>query len=349
LSCPVGDMPTCGALPFVLGALSAGLAACLQTSSVTLPDGSLEFTALLRIPENSNGQVLGWKLSHGDDDTVEATVKKVRAEGSVAKWNKANPRLQVKPGDKIMKVNNIPWHNNTQLFVKHIGHQIRAASQRVKDTPHRLYVKIQRPAAKVPETKLEDGSLEFTAMLRVPKDSKMAHSKLLGWQLNHDDDTFPATIGKIRRDGAVAKWNKDNPTHKIVVGDKIMKVNNLPWHNNTKLFLEHVGHRVKAATKRQEGAEHHLYVKIQRAAADAEEDGAEDNNEGDQEDQEKVIDDSAEDKENTEDASEDKESEKGDAEDAKEGKEGDEDSSEGGETDKEDSAEDKDKDDSNDQ
>jgi len=310
-------MPTLsGALPLVLSALCAHLAVCLEVTGdlgpSMLSDGSLEFTALLRIPENSNEQVLGWKLNHLDDDTVEATVSKVRAEGSVAKWNKANPRLQIKPGDKIMKVNNIPWHSNTKLFVKHIGHQIRAASKRVKDTPHRLYVKIQRPATKVPETKLADGSLEFTALLKIPKDSKEAQSKLLGWQLNDADDTVPATIAKIRKDGAVAKWNKENPAHKIIPGDKIMKVNILPWHNNTKLFLEHLGHRVKAATKRQEGAEHHLYVKIQRATADSEEDATEDNNEGDKADTEKVTEDTAEDKD---------------------GKEDDEDSSEGGEKD----------------
>jgi len=245
-----------------------------------------------------------------------------------------------------MKVNNIPWHNNTKLFVKHIGHQIRATSKRVKDAPHRLYVKIQRPAAKVPETKLADGSLEFTALLKIPKDSKKARSKLIGWRLNHDgDDTVPATIGKVRKDGAVAQWNSENPTHKIIPGDKIIKVNNIPWHNNSKLFLEHLGHRVKAATKRQEGAEHHLYVKIQRAAADSEENGTEDNTEGDKEDTEKDTDDSAEDKENTEGTAGDKESEKGDEEDVKEGKEGDKDSSDGGEKDKDDPAEDMDKDD----
>jgi len=311
-------MPTfSGALPFVLTALCAHLVVCLEVNGglevnagpVTLPDGSLEFTALLRIPENSNEQVLGWKLSHLDDDNVEATISKVRAEGSVAKWNKANPRLQLKPGDKIVKVNNIPWHKNTKLFVKHIGHQIRAESNRVKDAPHRLYVKVQRPATKVPETKLADGSLEFTALLKIPKDSKEAQSKLIGWQLNNDaDDTAPPAISKIRKDGAVAKWNKENPTHKIIPGDKIMKVNVLPWHNNTKLFLEHLSHRVKAATKRQEGAEHHLYVKIQRAAADSEEDGKEGNNEGDKKDKDNVIADVA-------------------------GKEDDEDSSEGGEKD----------------
>jgi hypothetical protein len=281
----------------VLAALGARLVACLQIEKnggglVTLSDGSLEFTALLRIPENSTERVLGWKLR--DDDNAGATVSKVRAGGSVAKWNKANPRLQVKPGDKIIKVNNIPWHNNTQLFMKHMGSQIRAASKRVDGAPHRLYVKIQRPATKVPETQLADGSLEFTALLRIPKGSKDSQSKLMGWQLDSADDTVPATIGKIRKSGAIAKWNEENPTHKIMPGDKIIKVNTLPWHNNTKLFIDHLGHRVKAAIKRQEGAEHHLYVKIQRGAADSKADK-------DSEDSE---------------------------EDAKEGKEGDEDSSE---------------------
>jgi len=342
-------MPASGALPLVAAALAlcARLAACLQVNNgpVTLPDGSFEFTALLRVPEDSDDKVLGWKLSHGDDDTVEATVSKVRKEGSVAKWNKANPRLRIKRGDKIVKVNNIPWHDNTKLFVKHIGHQIRAVSKRVDDAPHRLYVKIQRPAANVPETKLADGSLEFTALLKIPKDSKKAQSKLMGWQLNqYADDTVPATVGRVRKEGAVAKWNEDNPTHKIIPGDKIIKVNNIPWHKNTKLFREHLGHQVKAATKRQEGAEHRLFLKIQRAAADSEEDETEDNSEGDKEDKEKVSDDAADDKENAEDTAEDKESEKGDEEDAKEGNEGDEDSSEGGDKDNEDSAEDKDKD-----
>jgi hypothetical protein len=340
-------MPTSsGALPYLLAALGARLVACLHIQKnggpVTLPDGSLEFTAMLRIPENSNERVLGWKLRHGDDDNVQATVSKVRAEGSVAKWNKAHPRLQVKPGDKIVKVNNIPWHNNTQLFVKHMGRQIRAAGKRVEGAPHRLYVKIQRPATEVPETQLADGSLEFTALLRIPKDSKDAQSKLMGWHLDSADDTVPATIDKIRKNGAVAKWNEENPAHKIMPGDKIIKVNTLPWHNNTKLFLDHLGHRVKAATKRQEGAEHHLYVKIQRAASESQEDETED--------QEKDSEDSAEDKDNAEDTAEDKETEKGDEEDAKEGKEGDEDSSEGKgeEDDKADSAEDKDGDDSDD-
>jgi len=268
-------MPTyTGALPFVLAALSARLVACLQIERngegfVTLSDGTLEFTAELRIPENSSERVLGWKLKNGGDDNAGATVSKVRAGGSVARWNKAHPRLQVKPGDKIIKVNNIPWHNNTQLFVKHMGSQIRAASKRVEGAPHRLYVKIQRPATKVPETQLADGSLEFTALLRIPKDSKDPQSKLMGWHLDSADDNVPATIDKIRQSGAIAKWNEENPTHKIMPGDKIIKVNTLPWHNNTKLFIDHLGHRVKAATKRQEGAEHHLYVKIQRGAADS--------------------------------------------------------------------------------
>jgi len=84
----------------------------------------------------------------------------------------------------------------------------------------------------VPETTLADGSLEFTALLRIPKDSKVAQSKLIGWQLNHDgDDTVPATISKIRKDGAVSKWNNENPAHKVMPGDKIIKVNTVPWHH----------------------------------------------------------------------------------------------------------------------
>ncbi|CAK0803501.1 unnamed protein product, partial [Prorocentrum cordatum] len=329
-----GMATTLRAVALVLGALGARLAAGLHVRGpVALPDGSLEFTAALRIPEGSGQRALGWKLGPGDDDDGLATISKVRPGGSVARWNKANPRLQVKPGDKIIKVNSIPWHNNTKLFVKHIGKQIRAASKRVKDTPHRLYVKIQRPATKVPETKLEDGSLEFTALLKIPKHSKDSQSKLMGWQLKQDaDDTVPATIGKIRKNGAVAKWNQENPSHKIMPGDKIIKVNNIPWHNNTNLFLEHLGHRVKAATKRQQGAEHHLYMKIQRAAAGAEEKEADDQT---------VTE--------TEDTEEDKENAKGDKEDAKEGTEGDEDSSDGEKDDNDDSAEDTDKDDSNDQ
>jgi len=298
-------MPTSSrALPFALVALCTRLVVCLhveasleeslESGPKLLADGALEFTALLRIPENSKEQVLGWKLSHGDDDNVAATVSKVRSEGSVAKWNKANPRMQIKKGDKIIKVNNIQWHNNTQLFVKHIGHQIHATSKRVEGASHRLYVKIQRPATTVPETTLADGSLEFTALLRIPKDSKVAQSKLMGWHLDHEgDDTVPATVGKIRKDGVVAKWNNENPAHKIMPGDKIIKVNTVPWHKNTKLFLEHLGHRVEAASKRQEGAEHHLYLKIQRAAADSEENDTEENNAGDKEVSDQVIDDVA--------------------------------------------------------
>merc|ERR1719356_749576 len=110
----------------------------------------------------------------------------------------------------------------------------------------------------------------------------------MGWTLNHgDDDRVPPTISKIRKNGALANWNKNYPSQKVLPGDKIVKVNNLPWHNNTALFVKHVGHRIQAALKRKEGAEHELYVKVRRAAEKAEEDSKEDSKEDSGEEQSK--------------------------------------------------------------
>ncbi|CAK0873976.1 unnamed protein product, partial [Prorocentrum cordatum] len=328
-----------------------------------------KFEVALDVPKSMGGlsiaKILGWQLDVAGD-SVPLTVHKVRRAGSVAIWNSAHPDHAIRPGDKIVEVNGIPWNHNSMLFADRIAKQFEA-SQRLAS--RRLTLKMQRAAegvgsgpsevgaaaraeadapsaetarsssggqedqreaevasstsdapqdqvqrseagtdAGVPQASgsaagatpaspraQEEGSAavaprtdsaaprgqketdavtgkmrSFVATLELPKASGgLTIAKALGWKLDVGDDNVPVTVSKIRREGSVAAWNAANPGQAIRPGDQISGVNGIDWHDNSRIFADHIAKQFAAS---QAIASRRLLVNVRRAANDHDDD-----------------------------------------------------------------------------
>ncbi|CAK0802767.1 unnamed protein product, partial [Prorocentrum cordatum] len=119
-------------------------------------------------------------------------------------------------------------------------------------------------------TAMETGTpASFVAALRVPKSNGGdSIAKILGWQLDVEGDGVPITIGKVRRTGSVAAWNAAHPKQAIRAGDQIVKVNGVPWRQNSLLFADRIAKQFQASQEQTNGASRLLYVTVQRAATE---------------------------------------------------------------------------------
>ncbi|CAK0894677.1 unnamed protein product [Prorocentrum cordatum] len=288
-----------------------------------------EFLVPLVVPKSSDplAKVLGWQLVVEDDQTP-VSIGKVRAEGAVAQWNAAHPDQAIFPGDKVIKVNRIPWHNNSKAFADRLYKEVQVSWRAADDEPGQLLFKLQKgnstrefvnvtaanatradmrnrsqvalakqrgakanvsvarkadTVMKVVERRVrrsEGGGKmrEFVAPLVVPK-SKDPLVKVLGWQLLVEDDHIPPIIEKVKDTGVVAQWNAAHPDLVIHPGDEVMKVNTVPWHNNTKSFTSRMYKEITRAWQGSDGAPIVL-VKVRRyvigdANESADDEGAE--------------------------------------------------------------------------
>jgi len=187
-------------------------------------------------------QGLGWRLN-SEQKTMPLTVNKIRSSGAVATWNQANPDDAIMPGDQVFKFNSGVrdelWDRDSPAFLKHLNREFTNAMSRNGS----VYVWIQRP---LEVEGAEDAAVDkqFAVDLPVGADSP------IGWQLEtSEDDNTPVSIGKIRRLGSVTTWNEDHPTDYIQTGDQLLKVDNLLWHNNTKVFMRKLVSLMRRSTQ----------------------------------------------------------------------------------------------------
>jgi hypothetical protein len=103
---------------------------------------------------------------------------------------------------------------------------------------------------------------EFTVELNMT--DAHVHGTTVGVQLDTDTDFAPVSVVKIRKTGLLEAWNRANPDKAVLVGDEIMKVNDILWHHNSRTFVERIRGQFAAAKEYREGAKRVLSLAIQR-------------------------------------------------------------------------------------
>jgi hypothetical protein len=177
-----------------------------------------------------------------DTDFTPVSVAKVRKNGLMETWNKAHPDRAILVGDQIMKVNDILWHHNSQMFAERIKNQYKAYKEYKPGAKRVLTMAIQRPRHQKEvryQSQREDlhrqmYSKEFTV------DLPFVEKQTIGWTLNATVDWNPVTIANLSSTGLVALWNQENPENRIYPGDEIVMANNISWHHNTKVFKNRI-------------------------------------------------------------------------------------------------------------
>merc|ERR1719487_2709227 len=86
----------------------------------------------------------------------------------------------------------------------------------------------------------------------------------LGIRLDGFYDWNPLSVVGIRKDGLIEQWNKANPDRAVLKGDEIIKVNDILWHHNSKIFVERIHGQFLAGSQLKEGAKLTLTLHIQR-------------------------------------------------------------------------------------
>jgi len=118
----------------------------LETEDEPIHHRYMEYSVELNI---SSPQTVGWKLNTtGEGPVFISELSVVKANGtatSISSWNQKNVLKDIQAGDQIIQVDNNPWHNNTEIFMRHLNHQLAdAASSSGKGS---VLVLLRRPYA----------------------------------------------------------------------------------------------------------------------------------------------------------------------------------------------------------
>ncbi|CAK0833775.1 unnamed protein product [Prorocentrum cordatum] len=229
-----------------------------------------EFVVELNMTEaNERGAKLGIIINR-NADFEPATIYKVQKIGLIEEWNRAHPRKDVHVGDELVQVNDIQWHANTETFMNRIKGQFIAGRKRVAGASEILKLYIQRPrvwkhkrfalqredahdkkyaadfVAEIPMGDIMD-DMKYAAEI-VGNTTFTSIDGLMGWTLGfkRHGDWQPATIRKIERHGALAKWNKKHADQLILEGDEILKVDKVLWQHNSTTFMKNLKRHFKA-------------------------------------------------------------------------------------------------------
>jgi len=197
-----------------------------------------DFTVELNMTDaQAHGLAVGMQLDT-DTDFEPVSVLKIRKNGLLEVWNRANPDRAVHVGDEIMKVNDILWHHNSRTFVERIKGQLQAAKESRQGARRVVTLAIQRPRHRQ-EVRYQTQRLdlhqhlyskEFVANISLERGHEM------GWELNTTVDWVPVSVQKLQNTGLVALWNQEHPEFRIYPGDEILRVNHIEWHHNSKAF-----------------------------------------------------------------------------------------------------------------
>ncbi|CAK0805781.1 unnamed protein product, partial [Prorocentrum cordatum] len=202
-----------------------------------------DFTVELNMTDaHIHGKTMGVQLD-ADTDFTPIVVLKIKKNGLLEDWNRANPDMAVHVGDEIMQVNDILWHHNTHTFAERIRGQFLAAKEYREGAKRVLTLAIQRPRRQREvryESQRQDlhrqlYTKEFTANISLVRGHEM------GWELNTTVDWEPVSVRKLNSTGLVARWNQDHPEYRIYPGDEILKANHVVWHHNSKAFEGRIG------------------------------------------------------------------------------------------------------------
>jgi len=178
-------------------------------------------------------------------DFEPATVFKVQKTGLIEDWNQAHPGQDVHVGDELVRVNDIQWHANTEIFMQRIRGQFEAGRKQVDGASDMLRLYIQRPrkwhhkrfAEQRADLHSELYAKEFLAELPLPDDvSQTTMDTVMGWKIGAKQEWEPVTIQKVEQHGRLAEWNQLHNDSLILEGDEILKVNHIIWHNNATKF-----------------------------------------------------------------------------------------------------------------
>jgi len=184
---------------------------------------------------------LGMQLDT-DTDFEPVSVAKVRKNGLMEMWNKANPDKAITVGDQIMKVNDILWHHNSQMFAERIKNQYKAYKDYKAGAKKVLTLAIQRPRRQK-ETRFQSQREDLHRQMysrEFSVDLPFVKNQSIGWTLNATVDWNPVTVASVSSTGLVALWNQENPENRIYPGDEIVMSNGIQWHHNTKVFKNRI-------------------------------------------------------------------------------------------------------------
>lgn len=147
--------------------------------------------------DRSSGCRLGMSILEHVEQTLLVTDV---TRGLVQEWNSLNetePQLQVRPGDRIIVVNGVRG-NTRQLLDMCKNNQV-------------LHMSLLRPPAKELAPGVWLVVLDKTGGMKLGIDISQ-----------HDGRTLLVTEV---REGLVQEWNRENPLHQVMPGDRIIKVN----------------------------------------------------------------------------------------------------------------------------
>jgi len=207
---------------------------------------------------------LGMQLDT-DTDFEPVSVAKVRKNGLMEMWNKANPDKAITVGDQIMKVNDILWHHNSQMFAERIKNQYKAYKDYKAGAKKVLTLAIQRPRRQK-ETRFQSQREDLHRQMysrEFSVDLPFVKNQSIGWTLNATVDWNPVTVASVSSTGLVALWNQENPENRIYPGDEIIMANNVTWHHNTKAFNHRIDTMLRRAVS-QSNSKVAITLRIQR-------------------------------------------------------------------------------------
>jgi len=86
----------------------------------------------------------------------------------------------------------------------------------------------------------------------------------VGFVLDLDTDFQPVSVATIKKTGILEAWNRLHPDKVVLVGDEIVKVNDILWHHNSGTFAERIKGQFLASKAQLPGARNVLSLTIQR-------------------------------------------------------------------------------------
>jgi len=187
----------------------------------------------------TEGTIIGWQLN-STEDGMPVVVSKIRTMGAVPRWNQDHLENTIRPGDQVVKVNDVLWRGASSEFEKKIN------TEYTKSKKNGTMFIFMRRFADV-DFDEEDTSRPFFKEFNVRLEA--GPGKTPGWQLNTSNASAAPVIAKVRVKGAVADWNDAHPLDEIEAGDQIVKAQNVLWHGNTQKFMDRLNMQLDAARK----------------------------------------------------------------------------------------------------
>jgi hypothetical protein len=101
-----------------------------------------------------------------------------------------------------------------------------------------------------------DADLDMTGVV--------TEGKSVGVTFDMDTDFQPVSVLKVKKNGVLQEWNDAHPDKAVMVGDEVVKVNDIQWHANSQTFAERIKGQFLAAKHQRPGASNILRLHIQR-------------------------------------------------------------------------------------